>query len=64
VIFGVGCGLLTALIRVYGGFPEGVCYAIIFMNCLTPLIDKYVVPRRFGLRKAAPLPAKGKEVAT
>jgi electron transport complex protein RnfD len=63
VIFGVGCGLLTALIRVYGGFPEGVCYAIIFMNCLTPLIDKYVVPRRFGLRKAAP-PAKGKEVAT
>ena len=54
VIFGIGCGLLTALIRVYGGFPEGVCYAIIFMNCLTPLIDKYVVPRRFGAPKTEP----------
>jgi electron transport complex protein RnfD len=53
VIFGAGCGLLTALIRYYGGFPEGVCYAIILMNCVTPLIEKYVVPRRFGARKAA-----------
>jgi Na+-translocating ferredoxin:NAD+ oxidoreductase subunit D len=51
VVFGTGCGLLTSLIRVYGGFPEGVCYAIILMNCLTPLIDKYVVARRFGARK-------------
>jgi electron transport complex protein RnfD len=51
VVFGLGCGLLTTLIRVYGGFPEGVCYAIIFMNCLNPLIDRYLIPRRFGLRK-------------
>jgi len=48
VIFGLGCGILTALIRSYGGFPEGVCYSILFMNSLTPLIDKYVQPRVFG----------------
>ena len=35
-IFGAACGLLTFLIRAYGGFPEGVCYAILFMNCLNP----------------------------
>ncbi len=44
------CGLLTFLIRAYGGFPEGVCYAILFMNCLNPLIEQYVRPRRFGAR--------------
>jgi electron transport complex protein RnfD len=49
-IFGAACGLLTALIRKYGGFPEGVCYAILFMNCLNPLIEQYVRPRRFGTR--------------
>jgi electron transport complex protein RnfD len=48
VIFGVGCGILTALIRIYGGYPEGVCYAILLMNALTPLIDKFTKPRRFG----------------
>ncbi len=52
LLFGAGCGILTILIRAYGGFPEGVCYAILFMNCLTPLIERSVVPRRFGLRKA------------
>jgi len=51
LIFGAGCGLLTSLTRSYGGFPEGVCYSILFMNCLTPLIDKYVQPRTFGARK-------------
>jgi len=51
LIFGVGCGLVTALIRSYGGFPEGVCYSILFMNCLTPLIDKYVRPRVFGTKR-------------
>jgi electron transport complex protein RnfD len=49
-IFGAACGLLTALIRAYGGFPEGVCYAILFMNALNPLIENYVRPRRFGAR--------------
>jgi electron transport complex protein RnfD len=49
-IFGATCGLLSVLIRAYGGFPEGVCYAILFMNCLNPLIEQYVRPRRFGAR--------------
>jgi electron transport complex protein RnfD len=49
-IFGASCGLLSLLIRAYGGFPEGVCYAILFMNCLNPLIEQYVRPRRFGAR--------------
>jgi electron transport complex protein RnfD len=52
LIFGTGCGLITFLIRNYGGFPEGVCYSILFMNCLTPLIDSYVRPRRFGTSRA------------
>ena len=53
LIFGAGCGIITFLIRQYGGFPEGVCYSILFMNCLTPLIESYVRPRRFGARRAA-----------
>jgi electron transport complex protein RnfD len=52
LLFGLGCGILTALIRSYGGFPEGVCYSILFMNCLTPLIERSILPRRFGLQKA------------
>jgi electron transport complex protein RnfD len=48
IIFGVGCGIITMLIRLFGGFPEGVCYSILFMNCFTPLIDKYVRDRKFG----------------
>jgi len=47
-IFGVGIGLLVVLIRVYGGFPEGVMYAILLMNAATPLIDRYTQPRVFG----------------
>jgi electron transport complex protein RnfD len=53
LIFGLGCGAVTFLIRQFGGFPEGVCYAILFMDCLTPLIDSYVRPRRFGVRRAS-----------
>jgi electron transport complex protein RnfD len=48
VIFGCVCGLLTTLTRNFGGFPEGVCYAILFMNMLTPLMEQYIRPRRFG----------------
>ena len=48
VIFGIGCGVLTALIRVYGGYPEGVCYAILLMNTAVPLIDRFTRPRVFG----------------
>lgn len=39
IIFGIGCGVITALIRIYGSNPEGVSYAILFMNVLTPLIN-------------------------
>jgi electron transport complex protein RnfD len=46
--FGAGCGVLTVLIRLYGGFPEGVCYAILIMNALTPLIDRFTMPLPFG----------------
>lgn len=48
IIFAVGCGVLTVLIRVYGGYPEGVSYSILLMNVATPLIDRYTVPRQFG----------------
>ena len=47
-IFGIGIGLLIVLIRVFGGFPEGVMYAILLMNAATPLIDRYTQPRVFG----------------
>lgn len=48
IVFAVGCGLITSLIRLVGGYPEGVCYAILLMNSLTPLIDQLVRPERFG----------------
>jgi electron transport complex protein RnfD len=48
VIFAVGCGLLTALIRLVGGYPEGVSYAIILMNTAVPLIDRFSRPRTYG----------------
>ena len=48
VIFGVGCGVLTVLIRYFGGFPEGVSYAILIMNVTVGLLDKVGQPRRFG----------------
>ncbi len=49
VIFGVVCGLLTGVIRLWGGYPEGVCYAILIANTLVPLIDRFVKPRRYGM---------------
>lgn len=51
IIFGIGCGALTVLIRLYGGMPEGVCFSILFMNALTPLIDRYTMVRPLGLKK-------------
>ncbi len=47
-IFAVGVGILTVAIRVWGGYPEGVSYAILLMNLAVPLIDRYTVPRVFG----------------
>lgn len=48
IIFALGCGLITVLIRTLGGYPEGVCYSILLMNALTPLIDRLVRPTVFG----------------
>jgi electron transport complex protein RnfD len=48
LVFGAGCGLLTVLIRLFGGYPEGVSFAILLMNAATPLIDRYLRPRTFG----------------
>ena len=48
IIFGIGCGVITAVIRLYGGYPEGVSYSILLMNVAAPLIDKITVPKRFG----------------
>lgn len=47
-IFGLGCGLITALIRRFGAYPEGVSFSILLMNILTPLIDRYVKTRPLG----------------
>ena len=51
VVFGVGCGVITVVIRVYGGYPEGVCYSILVMGAISPLIDAWTRPRIFGQTK-------------
>ena len=48
LIFGIGCGVLTSVIRLWGGYPEGVSFAILLMNAVTPLIDRYTKPKVFG----------------
>ena len=50
-VFGIGCGALTVLIRYFGGFPEGVSYAILIMNVTVGLLDRVGLPRRFGAPK-------------
>ena len=47
-IFGIGIGILTVLIRVFGAYPEGVSFAILIMNAFVPLINAYIKPKRFG----------------
>ena len=51
IVFGVGCGILTMVIRKWGGYPEGVSFAIILMNAVTPLINRATRPRVFGKKK-------------
>ena len=51
-IYGVAIGVLTVLIRTFGSYPEGVSFAILIMNSFTPLINKYVKPKRFGEKPA------------
>lgn len=58
LIFGFGCGLITSVIRIWGGYPEGVSFSILFMNALTPLIDRCTIGRPFGY-----VPPKAKEAA-
>lgn len=48
IIFGVGCGLLTIIFRCFGPMPEGVSFAILIMNAVTPLINKMCKPKKFG----------------
>jgi electron transport complex protein RnfD len=48
IIFGIGCGVITILIRIWGAYPEGVSFAILIMNAFTPLINLGFKPKRFG----------------
>jgi electron transport complex protein RnfD len=50
IIFGIGCGLLTIIIRIWGSYPEGVSFAILIMNGFVPLINKGFKPKRFGMK--------------
>jgi electron transport complex protein RnfD len=47
-IYGIGIGVLTVLIRVFGSYPEGVSFAILIMNAFVPILNRYVKPKRFG----------------
>jgi electron transport complex protein RnfD len=47
-IFGIGCGVITMVIRLWGGLPEGVMYSILLMNAITPLLNRMTPPRRYG----------------
>lgn len=52
IIFGIGAGVLVVIIRLYGGYPEGVLFSILLMNIFTPIIDKFIRPRIYGEVKA------------
>ncbi len=52
IIFGVGAGFFTMLIRLYGGYPEGVSFSILLMNAFTPLINRFTIPKIYGEVKA------------
>ncbi|MBU1238215.1 RnfABCDGE type electron transport complex subunit D [Myxococcota bacterium] len=51
LIYGAGVGLLTIIIRLWGGYPEGISFAILIMNAVTPLLDRWTVPKPFGFQK-------------
>jgi len=52
VIYGIGCGVITMVIRFWGGYPEGVSFAILIMNAFAPIINNSFKPARFGQVKA------------
>jgi electron transport complex protein RnfD len=51
IVFGLGCGIITMVIRLFGAYPEGVSFAILIMNSLVPLINKGFKPKVFGVAK-------------
>lgn len=51
LVYGVGIGIITVIIRIFGAYPEGVSFAILIMNGFTPLINNYIKPKRFGEAK-------------
>ena len=51
ILYGIGCGIMTILFRYFGLYPEGVTYAILIMNAVVWIIDRYTLPRRFGVKK-------------
>jgi electron transport complex protein RnfD len=51
IYFAIGCGLLTAFIRLFGGYPEGVNYSILILNAATPLIERLTLSKPFGFVK-------------
>ncbi len=51
IVFGAGCGLITWVIRQWGGYPEGAMFAVLLMNCTVPLIDHYCRPRVYGYER-------------
>ncbi|MFP4560286.1 MAG: RnfABCDGE type electron transport complex subunit D [Thiohalorhabdus sp.] len=61
ILFGLGCGALTYIIRTWGGYPEGVSFAVVLMNACVPLIDHYTRPRVFGKERAGGPPLGGGE---
>ncbi|MDI3538024.1 MAG: H+/Na+-translocating ferredoxin:NAD+ oxidoreductase subunit [Bacillota bacterium] len=52
LIFGIGCGFITVLIRLWGGYPEGVSYSILLMNLVVPFLDRWTLPRVYGVTRA------------
>lgn len=63
ILFGAGCGALIYVIRTWGGYPEGVAFAVVLMNAATPLIDHYVRPRIYGRTwrgQSRPVPERSK----
>jgi electron transport complex protein RnfD len=51
LLFGAGCGILTMVIRVWAGYPEGVSFAVLLMNATVPILDTYFRPKKFGLKR-------------
>ena len=53
LVFGAGCGFITVLIRIWGGYPEGVSYSILLMNLLVPFIERWTAPRIYGYKNTS-----------